>query len=110
MAEASTHSPSGERLGAVCWLECGERPAEAVLSEVERLAATLGGRVVAQKVASHAVAVEVILPEGAIGQFKGALALAGGAFERAGDGDDTRPVVVLIGPQMSQPRNAGDAQ
>lgn len=73
----------GQGIGNVVWLPCGEQPAEAMLAEVERLIASLGGEsTVLERSPGYAV-LAAQAPEATLSQVKGALALVGGAFAPA---------------------------
>lgn len=101
--------PSTPAVGSLCRIECGAQSADALVDEVERLVASLRGRVVTRVRAADAVVLEASLPAGVLGQFKGALALAGGSFEPGESAEHADAVIVLVGPRLSCARVSGAA-
>lgn len=90
-AQALARSPS-----AVAWLECGDRPADVLFAEIERLAQSLGGRLSILEGGFDYMMAAAEMPRAAAEQFKGALALAGASFAL---GDPIRtdgPILVFI--------------
>jgi hypothetical protein len=94
----STQAPAAET-GDISWLEC--RSLETSLVQVTSLAADLGGHVTLLDGASGFSVVQARLPESAVAQFKGALALAGASFAPRAEGQETGVLIFILPTEAS---------